>query len=173
MLQGSRCCSGGAEEDPWAAYVGYDPDEDDYDVRTAPLLPAEPGPDPLLLKQIASLEIRIQAGGESIVLSHYACVLEAMKNDLCVSTRLGRKRKVSDFSDDDASATTECLSDSDWSEGRMRESSSDSEMSDANDEHAQPCGKKSCHGSDAEKVALVKSDRHLESLFRGIHDEGI
>eukprot|EP00930_Biecheleria_cincta_P087317 TRINITY_DN7655_c0_g2_i5.p1 TRINITY_DN7655_c0_g2~~TRINITY_DN7655_c0_g2_i5.p1 ORF type:complete len:164 (-),score=28.98 TRINITY_DN7655_c0_g2_i5:616-1107(-) len=160
---------GGAEEDPWAAYIGYDPDEDDYDVRTAPLLPAEPGPDPLLLKQIASLEIRIQAGGESTVLSHYACVLEEMKNDLCVATRLGRKRKISDLSDVHASAATECPSDSDWSEGRLRETFSDSEMSDASDERTQPFGKKICRGSDPETVVIVTCER----LCKSHHDEGI
>eukprot|EP00930_Biecheleria_cincta_P004487 TRINITY_DN10539_c0_g1_i1.p1 TRINITY_DN10539_c0_g1~~TRINITY_DN10539_c0_g1_i1.p1 ORF type:complete len:217 (+),score=21.63 TRINITY_DN10539_c0_g1_i1:62-652(+) len=58
--------------------ANYDPDEDDYDVRTAPIIPAS-GSDDLLLKQIDALQGRIRKGGAPCVLEHYQNVIQDMK----------------------------------------------------------------------------------------------
>eukprot|EP00930_Biecheleria_cincta_P099402 TRINITY_DN91027_c0_g1_i1.p1 TRINITY_DN91027_c0_g1~~TRINITY_DN91027_c0_g1_i1.p1 ORF type:complete len:284 (-),score=31.31 TRINITY_DN91027_c0_g1_i1:197-1048(-) len=58
--------------DPWA---DYNPDKDDYDVRTTPLLPAATLTDETTRKQISALKGRIRNGGDCCVISHYLKVV--------------------------------------------------------------------------------------------------
>jgi len=56
---------------------------DNYDVRTAPVLPAvDEGDVKMIRKQIASLRSRIAWGGEESVLSHYRSVVQEMEASL-------------------------------------------------------------------------------------------
>jgi hypothetical protein len=59
----------------------YDPDLDDYDVRTAPVLPpvSTELEDDWKQRQIRALEGRIAKGGDVVVLSHYCKVVSELK----------------------------------------------------------------------------------------------
>eukprot|EP00930_Biecheleria_cincta_P051946 TRINITY_DN37173_c0_g1_i1.p1 TRINITY_DN37173_c0_g1~~TRINITY_DN37173_c0_g1_i1.p1 ORF type:complete len:238 (+),score=21.36 TRINITY_DN37173_c0_g1_i1:86-715(+) len=59
-------------------WAHYDPDNDDYDVRTAPIQPLC-GSHDLLPKQIGALQRRIRQGGDRHVLEHYRSVIEDME----------------------------------------------------------------------------------------------
>lgn len=68
--------------DPW---TDYNPDTDEYDVRTAHLLPAATLQDEVTRKQILALQGRISKGGDSCVINHYLKVvgdLEALISGL-------------------------------------------------------------------------------------------
>lgn len=58
--------------DPWA---DYNPDMDDYDVRTAHLLPAVTLQDEVIRNQISALQVRISKGGDCCVIRHYMKVV--------------------------------------------------------------------------------------------------
>jgi hypothetical protein len=62
--------------DPWA---DYDPDTDEYDVRTAPILPAALLQHEVTRKQISALQGRISKGGNSCVINHYLKVVEELE----------------------------------------------------------------------------------------------
>jgi hypothetical protein len=53
----------------------YDPRKDDYDVRTAPVLPATIEADQIIVKQITALRSRIAKGGDPAVVAHYKKVV--------------------------------------------------------------------------------------------------
>lgn len=68
--------------DSQSEWVEYDPDADDYDVTTAPLLPAKEASEAIVLKQIAALQGRILRGGDPCVLRHYQATIHDMRHAL-------------------------------------------------------------------------------------------
>jgi hypothetical protein len=73
-----ECMMGGGEEDAYAVYDDYDPDSDDYDMLSAPLLPpAEPT---VIRKQIACLRSRA-ARGDSLA-GRYAAVAQELSEEV-------------------------------------------------------------------------------------------
>eukprot|EP00931_Biecheleriopsis_adriatica_P075723 TRINITY_DN4951_c0_g1_i2.p1 TRINITY_DN4951_c0_g1~~TRINITY_DN4951_c0_g1_i2.p1 ORF type:complete len:263 (+),score=44.73 TRINITY_DN4951_c0_g1_i2:94-882(+) len=81
---------------PQKAGGRYNPDEDDYDVRTAPCLPAEKDEiDTICVKkQIAALRSRISKGGDPQVLSHYFKVIGELESSLSGSVQPATGTKV-------------------------------------------------------------------------------
>lgn len=75
-------CAYRAGDSEWA---NYDPDRDDYDVRTAPIKPAS-GNDGLLPEQIGALQRRIRKGGDQHVLEHYQNVIQDMRRSLTITS---------------------------------------------------------------------------------------
>lgn len=75
----------------------YDPDSDDYDVRTAPVLPPTPGQleDEWKQKQIRALEGRIAKGGDEAVLNHYRKVVSELRAPCIQKRKLGHMRNSS------------------------------------------------------------------------------
>lgn len=69
-------------EDSRAEWADYNPNSDDYDVTTAPLLPASEAPDATILKQISALQGRIRNGGDACVLQHYQRVIQELQQAL-------------------------------------------------------------------------------------------
>eukprot|EP00930_Biecheleria_cincta_P063293 TRINITY_DN48819_c0_g1_i1.p1 TRINITY_DN48819_c0_g1~~TRINITY_DN48819_c0_g1_i1.p1 ORF type:complete len:197 (+),score=38.33 TRINITY_DN48819_c0_g1_i1:185-775(+) len=65
-------------ESSLAEWADYDPNTDDYDVTTAPLLPALEAPDDTILKQVSALRGRIRRGGDACVLQHYQRVIQEL-----------------------------------------------------------------------------------------------
>lgn len=70
-----------ASSHPGAEWDDYDPDTDDYDVRTAPCQPLEMAnsEEHMVQLQMAALEKRIQNSGDLVVLNHYTCVLRELQ----------------------------------------------------------------------------------------------
>lgn len=66
----------------------YDPDLDDYDMRTAPVLPPTPAQleDEWKQRQIRALEGRIAKGGDEAVLNHYRKVVSELRAP-CIQKR--------------------------------------------------------------------------------------
>jgi len=69
---------------PGAEWDNYDPDTDDYDVRTAPCQPlGTPNLEEHMVQlQMAALEKRIRTSGDLVVLNHYRCVLREMQQSM-------------------------------------------------------------------------------------------
>ena len=68
-----------SREDPYAMYDSYTPEADDYDMLTAPLLPAQQSLEELESKQKSALRSRIARGGSLSVMTHYRKVLAKME----------------------------------------------------------------------------------------------
>jgi len=67
---------------PHPEWANYDPDNDDYDIRTAPLQPPQLGAEDIILKQIEALRSRVRKGGDPDVLQHYRAVILELQNRL-------------------------------------------------------------------------------------------
>ena len=70
-----------SRKDPYADYDSYNPDLDDYDIRSAPLLPPTQSPEEIRSKQATALRRRIARGGSWMVVAHYQRVVFEMEND--------------------------------------------------------------------------------------------
>ncbi|CAE7658883.1 unnamed protein product [Symbiodinium sp. CCMP2592] len=68
-----------SREDPYVTYDSYTPETDDYDMLTAPLLPAQQSLEELESKQKSALRSRIARGGSLSVMTHYRKVLAKME----------------------------------------------------------------------------------------------
>lgn len=80
----------GDADDEWA---GYNPDTDDYDVRTAPILPP-PEDDPFESKQLAQLKSRTRKGGDVDVIGHYLKIIQEMEASIAKKDGLGGKASL-------------------------------------------------------------------------------
>jgi len=72
---------GELRDDPDNEWAGYNPDTDDYDMCTAPVLPPVAG-NIIERRQIAQLKSRIAKGGDLNVMSHYGKVVHDMEASL-------------------------------------------------------------------------------------------
>eukprot|EP00930_Biecheleria_cincta_P061508 TRINITY_DN47083_c0_g1_i1.p1 TRINITY_DN47083_c0_g1~~TRINITY_DN47083_c0_g1_i1.p1 ORF type:complete len:230 (-),score=21.66 TRINITY_DN47083_c0_g1_i1:42-731(-) len=66
--------------DPYADYISYDPDADDYDPLTSILQPPVECTEEITRKQISALGRRIDRGGDPVVLDHYYRVLRDLQD---------------------------------------------------------------------------------------------
>ena len=67
--------------DPYTGYDSYNPDADDYDMRSAPLLPPTQSSQDIESKQVTALRRRIARGGSSFVITHYRQVVAEMEGE--------------------------------------------------------------------------------------------
>mmetsp|Transcript_74124 Transcript_74124/g.131082 ORF Transcript_74124/g.131082 Transcript_74124/m.131082 type:complete len:229 (-) Transcript_74124:24-710(-) len=108
-------------EDEWP----YNPDEDDYDLRTAPVKPPELNDDVILKQQIAALQKRIARGGDPTIVEHYQRIVSELQSsqpdaelDPCLLPGDGQdcKRFVGSPSSDASTASTSFPEDSSYAD---------------------------------------------------------
>ncbi|OLP86018.1 hypothetical protein AK812_SmicGene32914 [Symbiodinium microadriaticum] len=70
------------KQDRRGVWRDYNPDSDDYDPRSAPLLPPPEDPHKEIRRQASALRGRIKRGGSEKVLAHYKMVLEELERSM-------------------------------------------------------------------------------------------
>mmetsp|Transcript_140536 Transcript_140536/g.199214 ORF Transcript_140536/g.199214 Transcript_140536/m.199214 type:complete len:214 (-) Transcript_140536:62-703(-) len=70
------------KQDRRGVWRDYNPDSDDYDPRSVPLLPPPEDPHKEIRRQASALRGRIKRGGSEKVLAHYKMVLEELERSM-------------------------------------------------------------------------------------------
>jgi len=165
LSEGQVCLAGASDVD--SVWANYNPATDDYDVRTAPLLPAPEAPEEQLLKQMSALQIRISRGGHAEVLEHYRHVVSDLQQQLRKLPRVSSHSSQLSTSDESGSSDSS-------------DSESDSESASESQESQLPCESEKLlfydglfesegyFDSQATKVQLLMH-RHLEDHIMTSH----